>query len=182
MSTSDFSDLPLIPATEDGPDAASDAANANQSVLDAAGNPQPSPAPPPVPFGRTARFDFTNGVFVKVGGSPVWVTGLDALAQWCYMTIHSARFAHAIFTDDFGMEDPESVIGEAADMDEAISDWGDRLQDALTVHDRITGVENFAAHYDADNGAVVIDSMTVVTDDDELNMTNVAVPVGGPNG
>lgn len=169
----DVSDLPLIPEDSISPDDAVDAAAASRldsgdlSLVE----------DPPEPFGKTPLFDFDKGRFVLAGGSPVYVSGLHAVEQWCLMVIHSARYAHAVFSDDFGMEDPDSPLGEAADVDAAISDWGVRLEDALLVHDRITALENFTAH--AEDDVIFIDSFEVVTDEgDRLDLSGTTLEVG----
>lgn len=100
-------------------------------------------------------------------GAPVWVTGHDALTQWVLLTIYTARFAHRVFTDAAGMELPDSIIGEVVGIDAAVADWGVRLEEALTTHDRISSVENYEASYDGDAGIVYVTNFDVVTDEGE---------------
>lgn len=162
-------DLPLVPDDDLGstPDEDLDAAAA--SALEAW--PTPAEGRQPVPFGKTPLFDFEKGRFVKRGGlegtdspgAPVFVSGVDALKQWCLMAIYSARFAHPVFTGAFGMEIPESVIGEATGIPVAIADWGARMQEALLVHDRIVSVEDYEGVWDAEEG-IITTSFTVITD------------------
>ena len=173
-----FDDFPLIPDTETEITPDEDAAAAEASLLDAA-SPAAQPAGAPEPFGRTGLFDFERGRFVRAGGAPVWVTGLRAVEQWVLMAVHAARYAHPlIFSEEFGMEDPEAPIGEAADVDEAISDWGERLAEAVVgVHERITSVEDFEYEYDAASGIIYV-TFTVVTDEEELTIENLAVSAG----
>lgn len=191
----DLDDLPAIPTdpAEAGAAADLDAAIAS---LNESNDPAAVAGDPPEPFGRTPLFDFAAGRFVRSGGSPVYVTGLDAVRQWCEMAIRTHRGAHRVYSAAFGMDDPEGAIGQAADVAEAISDWGARLQEALVgVHERIVAIEDFEAHYDPDfralvdgaerpvGAAFVIDSFTVVTDDDETtNLGPIAVPVGENDG
>jgi hypothetical protein len=139
-----------------------------------------SEAEPPEPFGRTPLFNFLEGRYVRAGGSPVFVTGHEALKQWCLMAIYTARFAHpGIFSDEFGMEEPDSVLGEAAEAQEAVSDWGERMREALLVHERIVDVQAFEATFDEDEGVVYVNMFTVVTDEeDEVPVGGLAVPVG----
>lgn len=171
---SDASDLgfELLPADDEGvpPAADLDAAAASAVAADA-----PVVSAPPEPFGRTPLFDFEEGRYVRAGGSPVWVTGLRALEQWCLMAIHTARYAHPVFSARFGMDRPESPIG-VVDVQEEMSDWGERLRDALLVHDRIVSVENYSAFFDAPS-QVVYFSFDVVTDEEErLAFTAVPLP------
>lgn len=167
-----MSDFSLIPAD----DATADLDAAEASALEASDVLFPA-EDPPEPFGRTPKFDFEAGRMVKAGGEPIWVTGLDALEQWCLMAIYSARYAHAVFTDEFGMEEPDSPLGlaeEAALVE--VTDWGARMTEALLVHDRIAAVEDFSARIEDD--VIYIDRFDVVTDEDErLRIGGLAVPV-----
>lgn len=103
---------------------------------------------------------------VVLASSPAMVTGKDALRQWCLMAVHSARYAHGVFTSNFGMELPDSLIGEATDISGKMADWGERLRRALTVHERIVAVSEYEATWVEEQNVVVI-SFTVVTDEDE---------------
>lgn len=176
MSTSDF---PLIPASDDQQTAADDLAAAVQGALAVPDGIQPVASPAPAPMGISWQFDFDSGQMVRTGQSPTQTSDLDTLAQWCEMTIHTARFANAVFSDDFGMERPASVIGEVLDA-EAIADWQRALIEALLVHDRITTVENVALSWDGSTGVLTVNSLDVITDEDEtLNVSDVTLQAGG---
>jgi hypothetical protein len=140
----------------------------------------PVPPPAPVPFGATWLFDFETGQFVQRGSSPVPVSGFAALEQWCLMAIQSVRYAHPVFSDDFGREEPEeSLIGELA-AGEALADWQAALVEALLVHERITSIEDFTMTWDPSTGVLYIESFTVVTDTDEsVTVSDVTLRAGG---
>lgn len=134
--------------------------------------------PSPSLFPSPTLFPSAGGQDVVLGAAPAMVEGHEALAQWVMMTIHSARFAHAVFTDGFGMELPDSILGEVADIAEKVSDWGQRLREAVLRHDRVTGLENFSATYDEDNGIVYVNNFEVVTDEgDRLSFGPLEVAV-----
>lgn len=124
---------------------------------------QPVPDPPQLPLGRTWQFDFEEGRFIRAGTSPAETVELGAVAQWCLMAIHSARFAHPVFSDEFGMENPDSPLGEFA-VGEILADWQRHLTEALLVHDRIVAVENMDLVWDPTVGVLLIRSFDVVTD------------------
>ena len=116
----------------------------------------------PQPFGKSWRFDFVAGQFVKDGTAPQETYELDSLVVWVEHTLRTAKYAHPIYSDDYGMEDPNSLIGEQAD-DEKLSAYQDAITDALLVHDRITAVEDFSFQQDPfDDGLYA--SFTVVLD------------------
>lgn len=155
----------LLPADDEGlaPDEARGAAVAG-AVGEAVA---PEAEPPPVPFGRSWTFDFTAGRFVRAGSSPVPATGFAALEQWVLMVAHTARYAHRVFSDEFGMEHPEAGIGEL-EVAAMISDYEQHLREAILVHDRVTGLENFKASYDSTEGVLTIESFDVVTDEEDV--------------
>lgn len=177
MGIDDFSMLPA----DDEISPAADVDAAEASAI-AAADPILEAAEPPEPFGRTPLFDFERGRMVRAGIEPVWVSGRDAVKVWCLMALYSARYAHAVFTDAFGMDDPEGPIGLAADAREAGSDWVEHAREALLVHDRISAVEIAARYVPADQ-TMYIDRLEVITDEDEsLDFGSLSVRMGGPNG
>jgi hypothetical protein len=152
--------LDLIPPDGDPVSPEEDLAAAVAGALDA---PAEATEDAPVAFGRTWAFDYEAGRFVREGGRPRPVAGLDAFEVWCGMAVRVARFAHPIFSAGFGMDEPENVIGEAANTLEVFGDWGDRLREALLVHDRAQGVEDYDARWDMNEGEVSA-TWRVVTD------------------
>lgn len=153
----------LIPPETD-PVAPEDELNAATAALD-----DDAPAPeddPRIPFGVSWSFDWEAGRFRRQGMSPARVSGLDTLREWCMMALNSARFAHVVFSEEFGIDDPNEPIGEAMDS-EAESDYEEKIRTALIVHDRIADVTDFEMEYDPTEGILYIDSFRVVTDEDE---------------
>lgn len=118
------------------------------------------------PFGYSWSFDWEAGRFRRHGQAPARVSGHDALREWCMMALNSARFAHVVFSDVFGIDSPNEPIGNAIDS-EAESDYEEKIRTALVVHDRIADVIDFEMDYDPTEGILYIDSFVVVTDEDE---------------
>lgn len=175
-----FQDFSLVPADDPQSSPSDDLAASVQGALALGDTVQPITEDAPVPFGRSWDFDWEAGQFRRVGQSPAEVTGFDTLGQWCEAALHSARFAHPIFSDEFGMEEPDDVIGEFPDG-EAIADWQRSLVDALMVHDRVTSVENVSLTWDPTTGILTVDSLDVVTDDEEtLTVADITLQAGGP--
>lgn len=120
---------------------------------------------PPEPLGISWLFDFDAGHFIRQGAAPARVTGTDALEMWCLTALSSARFAHAVFSDEFGMENPAADLGAAVAAEVAV-DFAARIRDALLVHDRISDVADITTNFDPTTG-IVFTSFTVVTDEEE---------------
>jgi hypothetical protein len=157
----------MLPPDDEGVSAEADLEAAAASALEDAGAETAAEDEEPArPFGRTWVFDFGKGRFVRQGGAPAETRGAGALQMWCLMAVHSARYAHRVFSDDFGMEHPEDPMGRLL-TDERVAEYAERLQEALLVHDRIVAVENFDAAFDPSQGVLLIRSFDVVTDDED---------------
>lgn len=165
MAADPLEGLELLPADDEGlaPDADL------QAAADSALENVPQVAVPDAvePLGRSWMWDRDLGRFRRDGLAPKEVRGRDALAQWADAALHTARFAHPIFDANFGMEEPDDIIGQAADVIERTSDWGERLKEALMLHDRVVSVENFTAVYDQSNGILYVQSLDVFTDEED---------------
>lgn len=116
----------------------------------------------PDPPGRSWAFDFMAGRTVRRGLRPVETHGLDSLKQRCLMAVYSARFAHDVFTDEFGMERPNDLIGEVVE-EEDLADWEARLADALLAVDGVAAVHDFDTESNRDMAAV-LSSFRVTSD------------------
>jgi hypothetical protein len=67
---------------------------------------------------------------------------LDTLIMWIEKAARTARLAHPIYEDEYGVEEPYSMIGFPAD-DALQQAYQDSLTAALLFHDRIVDVDNF---------------------------------------
>ena len=84
--------------------------------------------------------------------------GLAAVKQTIYKTLNTERYAYAIYSWQYGVE-LSDLIGQSADY--AIPEIERRIEDALTIDDRITGVDSFEFDRPAKNS--VLASFTVHT-------------------
>lgn len=156
--------LRLMPEAEEVVTAEEELAAAVESAL--APDYPAVPGSPPEPLGRTWRFDWARGRFVSRGASPAETEGQGAVEEWCMMALSSARGAHPVFGPDFGMEDPEGLIG-GIPSSAAMTSLEERMRTALLQHDRVTAVEEFEADYDPASGVVTIRRFVVVLDEDD---------------
>lgn len=173
-------DFTLVPADEAEITPDEDVAAAVDSALNAQ-DPELLVDELPEPLGQSWLWDPEKGRFVRDGLAPRVVTGLDALRVWCLVAVYSARYAHEVFTPAFGIDDPDSVVGVAADLTAAANAYGDSLREALLVHDRITAVDNYGWTWD-EHGTLRV-SFDVLTDENEkLNFGDLSVAPGGTDG
>lgn len=133
----------------------------NDDVFAASGS-----APAPIPFGKSWAWDHANERYIRAGTAPLEVRGYDALRQWVYAALQTAQGAHPIFSDEFGIEDPEDWIG-LVDPSDAVATFEPRAREALLQHERIEEVDEMNPEYDPDEGIVTIADIVVVTDQAE---------------
>jgi hypothetical protein len=128
-------------------------------------------------FGRTWQFDFGTRRMVRQGSRPAQIDGLNNLRQWIETVLYVAADAHPIFPDDYGMSDPDIMIGK--EYSPALQqDFQDQVVDALLYHDKIKAVDNFVFEYDDEN--VVTYTFIVHTDEEEP--LEIANTYGVPDG
>ncbi len=125
-------------------------------------------ADPPIPLGRTWKFDRVAGRFHRSGRSPVEVRGEEALQEWLIAAASTARGAHPIFSDSYGRNRPNEPVGRGGmEVNEFLSDLEEELRETWTQHDRVSDVVNLRADFNPSTGEVVLYEVEVVTDEDE---------------
>lgn len=121
---------------------------------------------PPVPYGQSWLWDAQRERYVRQGAAPVEVRGRDALKQWIYSALRTAQGVHPIFSDEFGIEDPDDWLG-VVDPTDALATFQPRALDALVQHDRIEDLDDLTANFDPTTGIISIDDIVVITDEAE---------------
>ncbi len=121
---------------------------------------------PVEPYGRSWLYDHINREFVFYGKSPATTNELDTLEQWIKHMLWTMRMAHAIFSDDFGMDDPYRLIGKSARTD-LWQAYETDLTEALLVHDRITEVVSVDLSVDPEDAEMVLVSVVIYTDNED---------------
>lgn len=124
-----------------------------------------------VDYGREWAYDFDQNKFVLQNGTPVIVTGLEALKIFIIKTLKTARYRYLIHSWEYGCE-IEDVLGKTLHKDILESVIKDMITDAIVYDDRIDSVTDFKILND---GNTVNVSFVVKTSfDDELEVnTNV---------
>lgn len=130
----------------------------------------------PPPLGRTWRFDFAAQTFVNGSGwTPLIDRGRATLLQWIEKAMLTERGSCPIHPDEYGMEDPFSIIGRR--IDAAVpDDLEARVRRCLTYHPRIRDVRDLEWAVDQDDGEAVVVSFTVLlVDEDELQVAGLVL-------
>jgi hypothetical protein len=151
----------LLPA--DGADITAD-----EELEAALGNiPDPDEDEVELPLGRGWAFDFEQNEFIRSGTDVLGVSAFDNLRMWIEKTLRTARYAHPIYSDDYGMETPWDLIGRQVTPD-VLGRYSAAVSDALQVHDRISKVKDFTFTYETDDDALFVGFTVVVDEGPEL--------------
>ena len=119
---------------------------------------QTEPAPK---YGKSWLFDFAKGDFVLDGAGRIMIAdGYTAWAQWCVKTILTQRFAHVIYSFDYGTELEEALKQPSrkaveAEMERAITE-------ALLADPRTEMVKDFVFEWEGDIVKVSFTAVPVI--------------------
>lgn len=127
----------------------------------------------PVPLGRGWLFDFENSQFFRHGAAPAAASDVAHLRVWIEKTLRTARFAHPIYSDDYGVEMPDRLYGHVFSP-EIAGKLTTTIEEALLAHDRINQVKDFNFTGSPTDTLLEL-SFTVVLDEEELTLENVPV-------
>lgn len=120
-------------------------------------------------LGRSWLFDFAQSRFVRDGRrsrAAMPVSGIPQLKNWIEKCLYTQRGALPIHSDDYGLDDPDSLIGKPFTSAQSAS-LRRRVEEALTFHPKIIGVEDFVAANSDDDDSVDV-SFTVRLDNDDV--------------
>jgi len=127
---------------------------------------QTEPAPK---YGKSWLFDFAKGDFV-VGGSGrvVEADGHTAWAQWCVKSVLTERFAHVIYSFNYGTELEEALKQPSrkaleAELERVISE-------ALLADPRTEMVKDFVFRWEGDAVRVTFTAVPVIGEAVELEV------------
>lgn len=103
-----------------------------------------------VEFGRSWKFDFEKGEFVTDPvGRVIEADPINAWVEWCKKAIHTIRFKHLIYSDDFGQEFDELIASQLT-RDANESEIRRMTTECLMVSPRTESVDNFSFEWDKD--------------------------------
>lgn len=132
---------------------------------------------PAVSYGRTWVVDPNGGFKLRASGEPYMTSDIGSLQSWSIMAIYSERYAHKIFSDNFGTEKGSAAIGQFPNT--AIeNELRAAITRALLQHDRVTAVDNLNPMYNPDIQVIDLGTFQLITDDeDRIVFSNVQVQV-----
>ena len=92
-----------------------------------------------LPLYRDVRMDYDAGRPMWESGSPVLVTGLEAVKGWAWRAIDTARYRYPCFSWSYGCE-LEALIGQPYQADTKRSEAERYVKEALLVSPYIRSV------------------------------------------
>ncbi len=95
---------------------------------------------------KEAKWDFENNIPVYKNGSPVVVSGKEAVLVWAWKALHTPRFRHEIYTWDYGNE-VDSLIGQPFSEELKQSEAARYVEECLLVCPYITSVSDTAISF-----------------------------------
>ena len=97
-----------------------------------------------LPLFRETDWDFNANCPVWRGGNPVFVTGARAVLVWAWNALHAERFAHDVFSADYG-PDFTGLIGQPYTEEVRQSETIRIVRETLMVNPYITAVTQVSA-------------------------------------
>ena len=127
---------------------------------------QTEPAPK---YGKSWLFDFVKGDFVVDGsGRVVEADGHTAWAQWCVKAVLTERFAHVIYSIDYGSEIEQALKQPSRKAVEA--ELERVITEALLVDPRTELVKDFAFQWEGDAVKVSFTAVPVISESARLEV------------
>lgn len=99
-----------------------------------------------LPLYREVDWDFRTNKPVWKGGNPVYVTGARAVLVWAWNALHTERFAHDVFSSDYGPD--FSTLRDKPYTEEVRQAEAIRIiRETLLVNPYITDVTQVSAEF-----------------------------------
>lgn len=99
-----------------------------------------------LPLYKEVAWDFTTGKPIFREGSPVFVTGKEALKVWIYKALLTPRTGFAIYTWNFGNE-ANALVGQNFTAETKRAEAARYVREALLVNPYITKVSEVTVDF-----------------------------------
>lgn len=103
-----------------------------------------------VAFGRSWRFDYELGDFVKAPTGKIAVaTDTDAWVEWCRKALQTERYRYMAYSRDYGQEF-DGLIGSGLSRSAVESEIRRLTRETLMSDPRTAGVDDFGFRWEED--------------------------------
>ena len=100
-----------------------------------------------LPLYREVDWNFQTNKPVWRGGNPVFVTGARAVLVWAWNALHTPRFAHDVFSADYGL-DGNALLGQAYSEEVRQSEAIRIVRETLQLNPYITSVSQVSVSFE----------------------------------
>ncbi|MDN0189884.1 MULTISPECIES: DUF2634 domain-containing protein [unclassified Bacillus (in: firmicutes)] len=114
---------------------------------------------------QTYKIDFENGRITNEK-----ITGLEAIRQFVYLSLHTERYAYSVYSHDIGNELQEVLADNETTDAYKKMEIPRLIEEALIYDDRISAVTDFEIEKQGESFRV---SFTVETDEGTLEIKEV---------
>ena len=122
--------------------------------------PQTSEAVTELKMYKEVKWDFEQNIPIFVNGSPLIISGKEAVLVWAWKALHTPRFRHEIYSWDYGSE-AESLIGMPYSEELKQSEVARYVRECLLVNPYITGVNNVSATFSGETLSITCTIETI---------------------
>lgn len=116
-------------------------------------------APKELQLCKEVAWNYEENKPVFKNGSPVIVTGKEAVFVWAWKALNTPRFRHEVYTWDYGNE-AESLIGQPISEEMKTSEAARYIKECLLTSPYISAVSNVRISF---TGDVLKASCTITT-------------------
>lgn len=99
-----------------------------------------------LPLCRDAAWDYKTNAPLWRGGSPVLVTGAEAVYAWAWRALHTRRYRHEPYSRAYGSE-LDSLIGQSCSPALKRAEAVRYVRECLTVNPYITDVDQISVEF-----------------------------------
>lgn len=100
-----------------------------------------------LPLYREVAWDFDTNAPRFERGSPVIVTGKEAVKVWAWKALHVPRFRYEMYSRDYGSE-LQSLIGQPYSAELKRAEAIRYVREALTINPYITSVDDISVEFE----------------------------------
>ena len=108
--------------------------------------PQTVEKPTKLKLYKEIKWDFEKNIPVFKNGSPVIVTGKEAVLVWVWKALQTPRYRYEIYTWDYGNE-IESLIGQSFSEELKQSEASRYVKECLLINPYISDVKNITVTF-----------------------------------
>lgn len=95
---------------------------------------------------KEVKWDFEKNIPIFHNGSPVIISGKEAVLVWAWKALQTPRFRHEIYTWDYGCE-VESLVGQPYSEELKQSEAARYVRECLLINPYITDVTNITISF-----------------------------------